>query len=202
MRFFIGVSFIFFAVSSANAQSPKVPKELLPLTVANSIKCEIGEAAVAFRRYHLSATLSRVKVTVTNSGAYSGSLGLAISSIVANLFKFGGSVSRTTTDGNVTAITYNFSSKQLPNCSKRNRVPTPPGIGIGDCLAKIEPAIALQARGNDGTVQSQTCTGQIDVKEDVQGSGGIPTSVFSVGPTGEFFHTGSLKLEVLLPAGP
>ena len=146
MKLLFSAALLICACSSAYAQSPSVFERELPAVVANSIKCEIGEAAVRIRPLHLGPQYSKIKVTVTNANGNSGTLGLAISSIIANLFKFGGTVVRTETDTNKIAISYNFNSKQLPNCSKKNRVRSPPGIGVGRCLAEDTPNIVAQAR--------------------------------------------------------
>lgn len=201
MKLLFSAALLICACSSAYAQSPSVFERELPAVVANSIKCEIGEAAVRIRPLHLGPQYSKIKVTVTNANGNSGTLGLAISSIIANLFKFGGTVVRTETDTNKIAISYNFNSKQLPNCSKKNRVRSPPGIGVGRCLAEDTPNIVAQARHPDGTQQTDTCIKEVSIKVDVQGSGAIPTHLFSVGPVGEWFSSGTFSIQVDVPGG-
>lgn len=168
-----------------------------PSTVANSIKCEIGTFAKSVSRITLPANARRVRVAVTNTETDDSGLGATISSIVANLFKFGGQVSRSETRSGMTAIIYNLSSKQLPNCSKRDRVPAP-GVGVLNCLSNNRHAFADAANGSQ-EFDEVSCYVAVTVKKGFSASLGIPIYVITFGPTFEGSTTGTFRIDIAVP---
>jgi hypothetical protein len=178
--------------AATGGQSFAVTAKQIPETAANSIKCEIGLATRDFRALHLSEQYSKIKVTVASSTAASSATGAVLSSIIANLFKFGGPVVAARTDTDTVAISYNFNSAQLPNCNKRNRIPSP-GIGVEGSVAKLNGPIVEQAQRADGTGEQLTCAHELSLKEAFRASGGVPVYIFVPSGAIDIFHTGTFK---------
>lgn len=184
------------AVAASAERYPESFKRYLVNELDNSVKCEVGTYALSLRRKGIPSAYKNgaVEVTAATTITEGTSIGVLISSIVANLFK--GSGTFTITEGNTITRVHDFNLHPA-NASLCKLPHVRPQVGVLSCLQDI--GIDTFKHVSWDKLKSSSCDKDVTMKVEGSGNLGFPILVVTFGPTFDLSASAEMKVTVTVP---